>query len=129
MSEIRAGLIGCGGMGRAHSRAVAEVEGARMVGFSDVFEEKAKAYCEEYGGEYAGVALKWSARANELTDYGSWPILDTLARASFETGDVERAIHLQEEAIKLSGGNIPELDAILARYREANTGDDQAPAD
>ncbi len=84
---------------------------------------------EKYGGEYAEMALKWSERANELTDYGSWPILDTLARANFETGNVERAIHLQEEAIKLSGGNMTELDATLARYREAETGNDQTPAD
>jgi hypothetical protein len=84
---------------------------------------------EKYGGQYAEMALRWSERANELTDYGSWPILDTLARASFETGNVERAIRLQGKAIKLSGGNMPELNATLARYREGGAGDDQTPSD
>ena len=82
---------------------------------------------EKYSGEYAEMALKWSERANELTDYGYWPVLDTLARASFDTGDVERAIHLQEEAIKLSGGNMPGLDVTLARYRAAAAGRGQTP--
>ena len=71
---------------------------------------------EKYAGHYAEMALKWSQRANELTDYDSWPLLDTLARASFETGDVKQAVHFQKQALELSGGKFPELEATLEQY-------------
>ncbi len=66
------------------------------------------------------MALKFSEESNRLTDYVSWPFLDTLARASFETGDVERAISLQEKAIELCSWDTPQLEETLARYKAAD---------
>ena len=53
MSELRAGLIGCGAIGGVHSEAVAGLEGIRMAAFCDVVEEKARTLCARYGGDYA----------------------------------------------------------------------------
>lgn len=53
MSELRAGLIGCGAIGGVHSEAVAGLDGIRMAAFCDVVEEKARALCARYGGDYA----------------------------------------------------------------------------
>ncbi len=55
MSELRAGLIGCGAIGNVHSEAVAGLDGIRMLAFCDVAEEKAQALCARYGGTYATV--------------------------------------------------------------------------
>lgn len=53
MTELRAGLIGCGAIGGVHSEAVAGLGGIRMAAFCDVVEEKARALCARYGGDYA----------------------------------------------------------------------------
>lgn len=53
MSELRAGLIGCGAIGGVHSEAVAGLEGIRMAAFCDVLEEKARVLCARYRGDYA----------------------------------------------------------------------------
>ncbi len=53
MSELRAGLIGCGAIGGVHSEAVVGLEGIRMAAFCDVVEEKARTLCARYGGDYA----------------------------------------------------------------------------
>jgi hypothetical protein len=75
------------------------------------------------------VRLEWSEESNRLTDYASWPFLDTLARASFETGDVERAISLQEKTIELCSWDMPQLEEALARYTAADANDKQTPPD
>jgi predicted dehydrogenase len=53
MKEWRAGLLGCGAMGRVHTACLAELEGMAMVAFCDVVGERAEALCREAGGEYA----------------------------------------------------------------------------
>jgi len=52
MKELRAGLFGCGSNGKCHIECVQELEGMKMVAFCDVIPEKAREYCETYGGEY-----------------------------------------------------------------------------
>ena len=58
---------------------------------------------KEFAGKYAEVALKFSERSNELTDYGNWMYVDTLALAKFETGNAEEAVKLEKAALKLCG--------------------------
>lgn len=50
---LRAGLIGCGSLGRTHSQALADLEGMKMVAFCDVRPEGAQALCDQFGGDYA----------------------------------------------------------------------------
>ena len=45
----RIGIIGCGGMGRSHSRAWAKHPNAQVVSAMDIFEEAAKRTADEYG--------------------------------------------------------------------------------
>lgn len=52
MSELRAGLIGCGGNGGGHAKSVRDIKGMRIAAYCDVMGEKAQKCCEEYGGDY-----------------------------------------------------------------------------
>ena len=49
---IEAGLVGCGSLGRAHTEALAQIEGARMSAFCDLREEAARELCEQSEGQY-----------------------------------------------------------------------------
>ena len=40
--ELKAGLIGCGSLGRVHCEAVGEVGGLRMTGFADAMDGRAE---------------------------------------------------------------------------------------
>jgi predicted dehydrogenase len=53
VSELRAGVIGCGGLGKVHSECLQQVEGMKMVAFCDVIGEKAEALRGAMGGDYA----------------------------------------------------------------------------
>ena len=44
----RIGIIGCGGMGRSHSRAWGKHPNAEVVAAMDIFEEAAKRVSDEY---------------------------------------------------------------------------------
>lgn len=50
---IKAGLVGCGGLGRVHAEALAELDDARMTAFCDINEDAAQAVCDSVEGEYA----------------------------------------------------------------------------
>ncbi len=67
---------------------------------------------------YGHVAVKISARSNELTDYGNWMFVDTLALAKFTAGDAEEAVSLENKAIELCGdcGGLAELKKAVARF-------------
>ena len=71
---------------------------------------------DRYEGKYAELALKFSERCNEITDYKKWAYVDTLALANFESGDAEAAVELQKKAIKLAGGRRSDLAAALERF-------------
>jgi hypothetical protein len=76
----------------------------------------------QYGQRFFELALQLSKRSNELTKQGNWAFLDTLALAEFETGNVARAIELEEKAIELSkttanGAGIEDMRKALERFR------------
>ncbi len=52
--SVRIGFVGCGGIANAHMKNLAKIEGAEMVAFSDIVEEKAQAAADEYGGQAFG---------------------------------------------------------------------------
>ena len=58
---------------------------------------------EDFGGDYAELALKMSQRSNEVTNHENWMFVDTLGLALFETGDVNAAIETQKKAVALCG--------------------------
>ncbi len=64
------------------------------------------------------LALKAAMRASELTDHEDASILDTLARAYFEQGNLEQAIEWQRKAVAHNEGNAT-IDAALERYLAA----------
>jgi len=65
------------------------------------------------------LALRAAQRANELTKGENFAILDTLAVATFETGDVAKALELEEKAVKLSTQKDPGMTERLEKYRKA----------
>ena len=77
---------------------------------------------DRYEGRYNDLAAVMAEKACEVTDYRSWAILDTLALAKFETGDVERAIELQKKAIAFPRGDRKDTRKRLARYEAAKSG-------
>ncbi len=50
---LRAGLIGCGNIGRAHADALKTLDGMDMVAFCDIDRERAREMCALYGGTTA----------------------------------------------------------------------------
>jgi predicted dehydrogenase len=51
---VKIGFVGCGGIANAHMKNLEKIEGARMVAFSDIVEEKAKTAADTYGGTAYG---------------------------------------------------------------------------
>lgn len=49
--SVRIGFVGCGGIANAHMKNLVKIEGAQMVAFSDIVEEKAQKAAAEYGGQ------------------------------------------------------------------------------
>ena len=74
---------------------------------------------EKFGGNYNDLALALANKACEASHYKSWAILDTAALAHFKTGNVAKAIELQELAIKHGGERIDEVKERLEQYRSA----------
>lgn len=66
-------------------------------------------------------AMAAAARANELTKGEDPAILDTLARANFDTGKVKEALELQEKAVSLCKDDplCDQLKEVLAKYKAA----------
>ena len=51
MARFKAGVIGCGGRGRAHARGWTASDDVALVACSDPFEAPRLAYMEEFGVE------------------------------------------------------------------------------
>ncbi|MBI5364409.1 MAG: redoxin family protein [Planctomycetes bacterium] len=66
----------------------------------------------------AALAIQLATRAVELTERKNAAILDTLARAHFAKGEVDKAIEIQTEAVKLD----KELQGALDEYTAAKSG-------
>ena len=70
------------------------------------------------------LALKLATRANELAESKDASILDTLARAHFEKGEVDTAIATQKKALSIAAPDEPiraELEERLKQYEAAAT--------
>ena len=50
---LRAGLIGCGSLGRVHTDCLSKIDEMKMVAFCDLDEQRAERLCREFGGQYA----------------------------------------------------------------------------
>jgi predicted dehydrogenase len=50
MAETSVGFIGAGGIARSHAKPLKELGNVRFVAFCDIVEERARGYCDEYGG-------------------------------------------------------------------------------
>ncbi|HNO79051.1 MAG TPA: hypothetical protein PKN33_13410 [Phycisphaerae bacterium] len=74
---------------------------------------------KKYEGKYNDIALKLAERACEASNQSNWAILDTAALANFKTGNIKRALELQEKAIEKGGSSSQEAKARLEEYRVA----------
>ena len=50
---LRAGLLGCGSLGKVHTESLQQSHDMDMVAFCDVSQERSQAFCERYGGTLA----------------------------------------------------------------------------
>jgi tetratricopeptide (TPR) repeat protein len=75
---------------------------------------------DPFRGNHTKLARKVARTSNELTDFGSWAALDTLALAEFESGNVAKALELEKKALKLAEGTgrEPEIEAALERFKK-----------
>jgi thiol-disulfide isomerase/thioredoxin len=77
---------------------------------------------EGVGQRDLDLAMKVAVKANELTKGADGMILDTLARAHFEKGDITKAVELQQKAIEKSAGNadmVEQMTEALEKYKKA----------
>ncbi|GJM25381.1 MAG: hypothetical protein DHS20C16_17960 [Phycisphaerae bacterium] len=74
---------------------------------------------DKFESKYNDVALELAELACKASNNSNWAILDTAALANFKTGNVERALELQEQAVKQGGGNSKEVKDRLEEYRSA----------
>lgn len=72
---------------------------------------------------FATLAVKAARRADDLTGNKEPAILDTLAKAYYDSGDAAKALECQEKAVRLAQGTPSATDkdmlARLAMYRKA----------
>ena len=70
------------------------------------------------------LALKLATRADALTNHENPAVLDTLARAWFEKGDVDKAVETQTRAVEKAAddGMRKQLTESLSRYKEKKAG-------
>lgn len=63
-------------------------------------------------------AMKAAERASELTEYKDGMILDTLARAYYEKGDLDKAVEWQREAVEHTepGPMKEQIEQVLEKY-------------
>lgn len=76
-------------------------------------------------------AVKLATKACELTNGEDWQVVDTLAAAYAEAGDMENAVKTQELAIELGGdaANVPRVKNRLELFRSGKAYRDDAAAD
>ena len=69
---------------------------------------------------FLDLALRAATAASDLMEGKDGAILDTLARAHFWRGDLDKALKTQELAVEYSKGNMQaELKKVLAEYEQA----------
>lgn len=50
---LKAGIIGCGSLGKTHAECIQQIEGIETTAYCDVFEQNAQNLLQQFGGEYA----------------------------------------------------------------------------
>ena len=61
--------------------------------------------------------MRLAVRATELSERKDGAILDTLARAHYEKGDLPKAIEVQKEAVAVAPPTMKaQLEEVLKRY-------------
>jgi thiol-disulfide isomerase/thioredoxin len=70
------------------------------------------------------LAMSLATRADAVTNHENPAILDTLARAQFEKGDVDKAVETQTRAVEKAGDDEmrKQLTESLSRYKEKKAG-------
>lgn len=53
MKIFKAGVIGCGNLGKTHAQCIQQLEGMELVAYCDIFEQSAHRMLEQFGGSYA----------------------------------------------------------------------------
>lgn len=78
---------------------------------------------QQFAGKFNPLALRIATKANEMSKGEDWSIVDTYARALFDTGDVKGAIEQQKKAISLaeeaSVQAMGQLKVALTNYEKA----------
>jgi len=75
--EWRAGIIGCGGISRAHANGYRAIPGVHIVAAADINEGQLKKFSEEYGVEnlYADYCEMLEAGSLDMVSICTWPPL------------------------------------------------------
>ena len=69
-----------------------------------------------------GFAMSVAKAANEAAGGNNAAVLDTLARAYFEKGDLGSAVKYQKKAVDKADGQMKEqMTEVLEQYRKAST--------
>jgi hypothetical protein len=84
---------------------------------------------DRYAGRYDDLALPIARRANELSEWGNWYYLDTLAHALNANGEFAEAVKVQSLAVKIAesqgDAQAGEAAATLASFKQAAEAEDR----
>ncbi len=73
----KVGIIGCGGISRAHAGGYLGIPNAKMVAAADVNEENAKKFCQDYKVEkaYTDYVKMLESESLDIVSVCTWPPL------------------------------------------------------
>jgi len=112
--QLGVGLVGCGDIGPAHAKALAQADSARLVACMDVVASSAKDLADDYGVPHT----------TDLAELLARPDLDavTVATPAFTHADVvEQAAEAGKAVLceKPLAADLPDADRIIAACRTA----------
>ena len=96
MGELRAGIIGCGGLGKVHTKCLKEVEGISMTAYCDVIEDRAQAFLDEFGGRYATNEPRRLFRDNDIQAIYICTHHDTHAQFCIDALEAGKAVMVEK---------------------------------
>jgi UDP-N-acetylglucosamine 3-dehydrogenase len=116
MSELRVGIIGCGGIAQAaHLPHWDAHEGAKLVAVADVNEEAAKSTAEQYGAE------AFYTDFNELVERDDLDIVDVTTPPKWHAPAAIAALEAGKHVLveKPMARTVAECDAMIAAAKKA----------